>query len=264
MATSKLLFALLIAASALSTPVYAKTSDSPVFNIWAAQWASLAGHARAERLPCLRSDQHACTRALSSAVTGAPNVRHTGAVDPFVRPSHTVRTSMRHVVYKNAARIKPTARRLPFGRSNGGAFARSRPTMLLSDNGRRMLDVNLDQFGVVQPPAVETLADYVTAVEPNPPLSTTPLTDASGSLGDSAYVSLYDFDDGGAPSSGETHRGLQEITSLLDAKSTLAAATSVPEPGTALLIGVGLMALLGRGTLERLGPNTGLGRRRGP
>ena len=264
MATSKLLFALLIAASPLLTPVYAKTSDSPVFNIWAAQWASLAGQKRAERLPCVRSDQHACTHALSSAVTGAPNARHTGAVDPFARPSHTVRTTMRHVVYKNSARIKSTARQLPFARSNAGAFARSLPTMLLSDSGRRMLDVNLDQFNEVQPPAVETLADYVTAVEPNPLLNTTPLTDASGGLGDSAYVSLYDFDDGGAPSSGETHRGLQEITSLLDAKSTLAAATSVPEPGTGLLIGVGLMALLGRRRLERVGPNTGLGRRRGP
>lgn len=262
MATNKLLFALLIAASPLLTPVYAKTSDLPVFNIWAAQWASLAGQTRAERLPCLRSDQHACARALSSAVTGAPNARHTGAVDPFTRPSHTVRTTMRHVVYKNSARIRPTARQQPFGRSD--AFARSLPTMLLSDNGRRRLDVNLDPSGVVQPTAVETLADYVTAVEPNPSLNTNPLTDTSGGLGDSAYVSLYDFDDSGAPSSGETHRGLQEITSLLDAKSTLAAATSVPEPGTGLLIGVGLMALLGRGRLERLGAKTGLGRRRGP
>lgn len=253
MTTSKLLFALLIAASQLFTPVYAKISDLPVFSIWLSQWSPLGGQTRAERLPCLRAAKDACSHGFSPSVNGAANALRAGSVDPFARPSHTVRTTKRHVVYNNTARIKFTARQIPFASSNAGAVARLRPTLLLSDNGRRMLDVNLDQPGMVQPTAVETLADYVVAVDPNPLSNTNLLTDATSGLGDSAYLSLYAFDDGDAASGGETAGGVQEITSLLDARSTLAAATSVPEPGTCLLLGVGLLALRGRLKLERRG-----------
>ena len=246
MATYKLCLALLIFGSQLFTPVYAKLSDLPASNLWSSQWGALAGHPRAERLPCLRAAKGACSRAFSSSVTGARNTRKAGAVDPFARPSHTVRTTKHRVVMNNTARIRATARRAGYGLINASVADSVLPNLLLSDNGGRVLDVSLDQPDTMQAVTVETLADYVATVEAKPSSNTSLLNDATGGLGNNAYVSLYDFDEGASVSSGETSAGFQEITSLLDASSTRAAA-SVPEPGTWLLLGAGLLVLRTRG-----------------
>ena len=246
MAINKLCVVLLIAVSQLLTPVCAKTSDLPVFNIWGSQWGPLAGHARPERLPCLRVDQRACARAFSSSVTGAHHARTAGAVDPFKRASHTVSTSKRRVVYKNSVRISALGRRAGYAQAKAGTFKRVLPNMLLNDNDGRLLDANLDQPEVVQAVSVGSLADYVTTHGSNQQTNSVLLNDATGGLGNNAYVALYDFDDGATVSGNETAAGFQEITSLLDASSTRAAA-SVPEPSTCLLLGAGLLVLRSRG-----------------
>lgn len=236
MATNKHLGALLIVASQLFNPVFAKTSDLPAFSLWAAQWAPIAGQTRVERLPCLRAAQHACS--------GVRVAKHRGAVDPFARPSHTMRTSRRHVGYKNTARIQANT----YWQFDRAAWGRFTPTMILSDGGRRVVNINLAAADIAQPATLETLTDYVTAVAPSPPPATNLLGEAISGLGDSAYVALYDFDDSSA--AGETTGGFEEITTLLDAHSTRAPATAVAEPRTWLLLGVSWFAVLACGRVK--------------
>ncbi len=251
MATNKLFFAMLIAGSQLLTAADARISDLPASNIWGSQWGTLAGSSRLERLPCLRADKGACSRAFSSSVTGSRRTRKAGSIDPFARPAHTVRTAKQRVVYKNATRIRATTRRAGFNQANDVAPRGVLPNLLLSDSGAGLLDVSLDQSEVVQPAAVETLAEYVSTVGADPPADSALLNDATGGLGNNAYVSLYDFDDGTTVSSGETSGGFKEITSLLDANSTRAA-TSIPEPRTCLLLGAGLLIWRIRGRKLKL------------
>ena len=237
---NRLAMALLFASSQLIVPVHAKISDVPNFNIWGSQWGPLTGQPQAQRLPCLRADKGVCSRAFSSPVTGARSARKSAA-EPQARPTQSIRTSKRRVVYKNAKRIRAAANR-SFAQTNGFADSSVLPQLLLSETSGRLLDVSLEQNEQEQPATVEALADYVSTVETNPPSNSTLLNDATGGLGNNAYVALYDFDDETSLGGGETSGGFQEISSLLDA-SSLRAAVSVPEPGTGLLLGAGLVLL---------------------
>lgn len=244
MATHKHLFAMLVVASQLFAPVYAKISDLPAFSLWAAQWGPIGGQTRVERLPCLRATNRACGGALSSSLGATHHAQRAGSVDPFRHPARTVRKTRQHVVFKKRARMKTNSANMQFGAAASRQFS---PRMLLSDGGRQVLDINLAQVEIPQPAEVATLAEYVTAVEPSEPPAASLVGEATGGLGDSAYVALYDFEDGTTPTGGETSGRFEEITTLLDANSTRAAITAVPEPKTYLLIGVGLLAWRARG-----------------
>lgn len=252
MPTNRLAMALLIASSQLLVPVHAKISDAPNFNIWGSHWGPLAGRPQAERVPCLRADKHACSRAFSSPVTGARSTNKRSA-EPQARPTQSIRTSKQRVVYKNAKRIRAMAGR-SFAQTHGFIAGNVLPTLLLSETSGRLLDVSLEQPDQAQTATVEALADYVSTVKADPPSNSTLLNDATGGLGNNAYVALYDFDNETSLGGGETTGGFQEISSLLDAGS-LRAAASVPEPGTAVLLGAGLLILrtCGRGAKRRWG-----------
>jgi hypothetical protein len=242
MATTKCLFALLVVASQLFYPVYAKISDLPAFSLWSAQWAPIAGQTRVERLPCLRGAKHSCGGG-SSSLKSTRNADRVGSVDPFARSTHTLRTTRRQAVFKKPARVNTKS---AYAQFKTRASTRFFPTMLLSDHSLQTLDIRPAYPDIAQAAEVETLAEYVAAVEPSAPSSTSLAGEVTGGLGDSAYVALYDFDDSSAPNGGETTGSFEEITTLLDVNSSRAAATAVPEPKTCLLIGVSLLALRAR------------------
>jgi hypothetical protein len=121
------------------------------------------------------------------------------------------------------------------------AFGGSSLFMVVNDTGKNLLGINLDEPGVTLPDQVETLSDFVATVDQKTPPTDTLLADAAGGVGNSAFVSLYDFEDEGG--SGEAQGGAQEISSLLGTQSLLASAAAIPEPGSLLLIGAALLAL---------------------
>lgn len=250
MATSKYIAALLLVGSQLLAPVFATTNDAPLFNIWFDQWAKFAGLSQVQRLPCLRAGTRTCSGLFASAVAGAHDSRRAGAVNPFAKPKHTMRTVKRRVVFKNTARVKSPLHKTSASEVSSGRFSGTASYLVLSDGGRNILGVDLDQPDDAPPTEIDTLANYVAEVDSNLPRPHAPtptsgnnlLTDATGGVGDSAFVSLYDFEDesGNPTGNGEAQRGFQEIPSLLNAPTSLAA-IAVPEPGTLLLLGLGLL-----------------------
>jgi len=234
----KLILTLILAGSTAFAPAYARTSDAPAFGVWLAQWARNTRLITHERLPCLRADKGACNGAFSSPVAGSGAASRKGAVDPFAKNT----ASKRHkVVLKNAKRVHARAGQAAGGLQNLSAFAKSGRFLVLNDRGNNLLGIDLDEPAEVTPAEVKTLTGFVAEVEAPIASDDTLLGDAAGGVGNSAYVSLYDFED--EVSAGETQRGFQEITSLLGAQSLLASAAAVPEPGSLLLIGTGLLAL---------------------
>jgi hypothetical protein len=229
-------FVLAMLLGMLGVSAHAKTSDTPVFGVWSAQRGGQAGVFALERLPCPRGEKGACNSPLLSALSA----RGRGAVDPFQRSTARSQAKRHHVVFKNTKRVKTTARSDVSTRRDMRAFARSGSVLVLNDTANQLFDIDFDAPGETAPAQLDVLAALVSDVSPVP-LPDTPLLDtAAGGLGDSAYVALYDFDDemGGA---GES--GVQEISSLVSARSLLAANVAVPEPGTLVLVGVGLLAL---------------------
>ena len=243
MAGLKLILALAVACSSVFAPVYAKTIDPPYFAIWLSQWAKNARQISYERLPCLRADKNACGSAFSSSVAGtrAAKAKGKGKVDPFARPKHATRTARRQVVLKNGKRLSASANQLSSAAQLVNPFARTGRFLVLSENPANPLGINLDEPEQTLPKQVEALSQFVAEVELPTPPDNTLLADAAGGTGDSAYGALYDFED--EAGAGTTQRGFQEIPSLLGAQSLLASAATVPEPGSLILIGTGLLAL---------------------
>ena len=241
MAGLKLILALAVACSSVFAPVYAKTIDPPYFAIWLTQWAKNARHISYERLPCLRADKNACGSPFSSPVASTRGAKAKGKVDPFARPKHATRTARRQVVLKNGKRLSASANQLSSAAQLVNPFARTGRFLILNDNPANPLDINLDEPEQTRPKQVGTLSDFVKEVEVATPADSNLLADAAGGTGDSAYGALYDFED--EAGAGTTQRGFQEIPSLLGAQSLLASAATVPEPGSLILIGTGLLAL---------------------
>lgn len=241
----KLILALLVVGSTVLAPAYAKTNDTPYFAIWLSQWANNARQTSYERLPCLRADKNACGSPISSSVVGTRaakgKVKSKGTVDPFTRAKHATRTARRQVVLKNAKRRSASANQLSSAAQLMNPFARSGRFLILNDNIANPLGINLDEPEQTLPKQVETLSDFVKEVEMVAPPADNLLADAAGGTGDSAYGALYDFDDEAGADTAQ--RGFQEIPSLLGAQSLLASAAAVPEPGSLILIGTGLLAL---------------------
>jgi hypothetical protein len=62
------LLALTLSIASLATPAAARTTDTPTFGVWMAQWAQYGRQSAAERLPCLRADKTSCKGAFSSSL----------------------------------------------------------------------------------------------------------------------------------------------------------------------------------------------------
>ncbi len=238
----KLILTLVVVSSTAFMPADAKTSDTPVFDIWLSQWANNAHQITHERLPCLRADKGACSGAFSSSVAGNRAAKRTGAVEPFSHPRHASRSARRQVVFKNANRVETTTAPMGGAFQSMGAVARTSRFLILNDTDNKLLGIDLDEPGETLPSEVETLAGFVGEAEQETPTDDKLLASTAAGVGDSAFVSLYAFEDDSG--TGETQRGLQEITSLVGAQSVLASAASVTEPGSLLLIATGLLVAL--------------------
>ena len=88
---------------------------------------------------------------------------------------------------------------------------------------------------------VRSLGTYLKDMQLRTDEPTPVVTDVAAGVGNNAYGALYDFEDEGGV--GENQRGFQEISSLVGAQALLLTSAAVPEPGTLLLIGAGLLAL---------------------
>ncbi|MGE0859856.1 MAG: hypothetical protein AB7I01_12265 [Gammaproteobacteria bacterium] len=198
-------------------PATARVVDQSFFALWNMKLAGPEGKAL-QRLPC-RQAPSLCARKGKTLETR----KRLGKVDPFAKrlASKT----------KHARRSKATTRRMTLAApGNRGVLL-----MMVSDSGPRRLEVNL-----AQPQAtgnnVESLRHYLGKRATRRPV-TPALTAALGGVGDSAYATLYNFDD---ETGGDTLRKLPELPTVL-AASPVVAAAAVAEPNALALLGLGLI-----------------------
>ncbi len=199
-------------------PTTAQVVDKSFFGLWNMKIAGASGSAL-DRLPC-RQAPSLCARKGKTLETR----KRLGKVDPFAK----------RLASKNshARRSKATTRRVTLSApGNRGVLM-----MMVSDSGPRRFEVDL-----AQPQAIgndiEPLRRYLAKRAPRSPAAPT-VTTALGGVGDSAYGTLYNFDD---ETGAATLRGLPELPSVL-AASPVVAAAAVAEPNALALLALGLIA----------------------
>lgn len=229
MVRNKLLFALLLLAAQTLPVASARPTDQSYFTAWMLQVYRASAEYHLDRLPC-RTSIASC-----GGLTKKAKLRKRGGkVDPFTQ---------RKLKAKNVKRVQAGRHKGSVAESGAQVFAMPAGFLVLSDAGRDLLGVDVDNPGAT-PPRVDALAGYVDQLHRPVPRSA---ADATGGVGDSAYGALYDFDDEGG---GETQRGFVEIPSLLSVPA--AAVAAIPEPGTLLLCGAGLLGWYARRRGPRL------------
>lgn len=200
-------------------PALARVVDQPFFTLWAMRTGGAEGSAL-ERLPC-RQSPDLCARKGKTLETR----KRLGKVDPFAeRLARKTRQARRTQATTKTRRASPAAPR------HGGSLM-----MVLSASGPRRLEVDLGRPGTTGND-IAALRHYLGKRVTRRPVAPA-LTAALGGVGDSAYGTLYNFDD---EPGGDTLRGLPELPSVL-AASPVVAAAAVAEPNALALLALGLL-----------------------
>ena len=200
-------------------PATARVADQSFFALWNMK---LAGHevSTLQRLPC-RQAPSLCARKGKTLETR----KRLGKVDPF---ANRVARKTKQVRWSKATTM---TRRMSFAApGNGGSLM-----MMLSASGPRRLEVDLAQPRTTAD-NVESLHHYLGKRAVRRPQAPA-LVAALGGVGDSAYGTLYNFDD---ENGGDTLRTLPELPTVL-AASPVVAAAAVAEPNALALLALGLV-----------------------
>lgn len=199
-------------------PATARVADQSFFTLWNMKLAGPQG-STLQRLPC-RQAPNLCARKGKTLETR----KRLGKVDPFAK--RLARKT------KQVRRSKATkTRRMSFAApGNGGSLM-----MMLSASGPRRLEVDLAQPQTTAD-NVESLRHYLGKRAVRRPQAPA-LVAALGGVGDSAYGTLYNFDD---ENGGDTLRTLPELPTVL-AASPVVVAAAVAEPNALALLALGLV-----------------------
>lgn len=200
-------------------PATARVVDQSFFALWNMRVADPEGKA-IQRLPC-RQAPSLCARKGKTLETR----KRLGKVDPFAK------RLARKTQPARRSKATATTRRMSFAApGNGGSLM-----MMLSASGPRRLEVDLAEPRTTGG-NVESLRHYLGKRATRRPASPV-LTAALGGVGDSAYGTLYNFDD---ETGGDTLRKLPELPTVL-AASPVVAAAAVAEPNALALLALGLV-----------------------
>lgn len=199
-------------------PAMARVVDQPFFTLWTMRTAGTDGSAL-ERLPC-RLNPNLCARKGKTLETR----KRLGKVDPFAKRLARKTRQARRTQATTMRRASPAAP------DNGGSLM-----MVLSASGPRRLEVDLGRPRTTGND-IEALRHYLGKRAMRRPAAPA-LTAALGGVGDSAYGTLYNFDD---ETGGDTLRGLPELPSVLSTSPVVAAA-AVAEPNALALLALGLL-----------------------
>lgn len=213
-----LLLMSLLMCGLVAGPATARVADQPFFSLWSMKVTGPEGSAL-QRLPC-RQAPSLCARTGKTLETR----KRLGKVDPFAQ--RLARKT------KHARRSKATTtRRLSFAApGTSGSLM-----MMLSASGPRRLEVDLAEPQTTGG-NVESLRHYLGKRAVRRPQAPA-LVAALGGVGDSAYGTLYNFDD---ETGGDTLRTLPELPTVL-AASPVVAAAAVAEPNALALLALGLV-----------------------
>ncbi|MBX9605617.1 MAG: hypothetical protein K2Y51_05305 [Gammaproteobacteria bacterium] len=200
-------------------PATARVADQSFFALWNMKVAGPQG-STLQRLPC-RQAPNLCARKGKTLETR----KRLGKVDPFA--NRLARKTKR----VRRTKATTTTRRMSFAAPGSGGSL----MMMLSASGPRRLEVDLAQPQTTAD-NVESLRHYLGKRAVRRPQAPA-LVAALGGVGDSAYGTLYNFDD---ENGGDTLRTLPELPTVL-AASPVVVAAAVAEPNALALLALGLV-----------------------